>query len=112
MAQYTKQFPTLKITTSNSNAIAGLEDLDGLAIFCTTSSGVFTVQVAASTDGTDFADLQSAGADVTITAPNVLTISPIAFRQLRLASTQGSTGSASTGVSGDGFKVVGTFQVN
>lgn len=112
MGYYTKDLPVLNFATSNSNIISGVDDLEGLSVFATTSSGIFTVQVAPTSAG-PFTDLQSAGADVTMTAPATLTISPVAFRHFQLASTFGSTGStgAVTGAGGTGFPVQAVFVV-
>ena len=113
MASYETDLGAFTFATSNSNALA-VSNVAALAIFCSSSSGVFTVQVEQSSTGTVFLDLQSAGSDVTITAPNVLVINPSPFRQVRLASTYGSTGSTSGAIAaagGTGFLLLGTFSV-
>ena len=101
MGYYVKDLTPITFTTSTSNVLvpAELGDLEGLTIFANASSGVFTVQIAPTSDGT-FADLQSAGADVTITAPNALVISPVPFRALRLAATYTTSSAVSFPVQG------------
>lgn len=107
MGQYLKDFPNLTFTGTStvSNAVGLTEDLDGIAIYYSSSTGTtFTVQVALNASATSgFGDLQSAGSDITITASEIITISPISFRQLRLLATGTSTGTLLT--------AVGTFHV-
>ena len=111
MGYYTKDLSVFTFASSVSNILSGMDDCEGVTIYANTSSGVFTVQIAESTGGT-FVDLQSAAVDVTVTAPNAVVISPVPFRQMRLASTYGSTGGAGpTSSTGAGFPVQAVFVV-
>lgn len=107
MGRYTKDFTDLTWTGTStvSNAIAGVDDCDGLSVYWSSSTGT-TMTIQASIDPTStsaFGNIQSAGADVTITAGETVVISPIPFLQLRLLATAASTGSL--------FRVLGTFSV-
>ena len=117
MSYHPKDVGTFTFSASESNFLRYVDDCEGLTIFASTSSGVFTVQVSdvdsTSTAGGSFVDLQSAGADVTVTGVNAVVISPVPFRRVRLLSTFGSTGStgAVTGAGGTGFPVMGQILV-
>lgn len=117
MGYYPKDIGLFTFSASESNYLQYVDDCEGITIFATTSSGVFTVQVSnvdtTSTGAGTFVDLQSAGSDVTLTAVNAAVISPCPFRRIRLLSTFGSTGStgAVTGAGGTGFPVTGVIVV-
>ena len=117
MAYHPARLGAFTFSASESNFVRYVESCEALSVFASSSSGVFTVQVSpidsTSTGTGDWQDLQSAGSDVTITAPNVLAVSPLPFRRMRLLSTFGSTGSTGvvTGAGGTGFAVVGQVMV-
>lgn len=100
MSQNVKDFPNLTFTGTStvSNAIAGMDDCEGLSIFWSSSTGTtMTVQIALDPTSTSaFGILQSGGADVTITAGETVVVSPCPFRQMRLLATAASTGSLFT----------------
>lgn len=100
MSQNVKDFPSLTFTGTStvSNAIAGMDDCEGISIFWSSSTGTtMTVQVALDPTSTSaFGILQSGGADVTITAGETVVVSPCPFRQIRLLATAASTGSLFT----------------
>ena len=117
MGYHPKDIGIFTFAASESNFLRYVDDCEGLTIYASASSGVFTVQVSnvdtTSTATGSFVDLQSAGSDVTLTAINAAVISPCPFRRIRLLSTFGSTGStgAVTGDGGTGFAVTGVFVV-
>lgn len=95
MGQYIKNLTafTFTGTSTTSNAIGDFDDCRSVSISIITTTGTtFTVQVEPTPTGTDFMDLQSGGADVTVTASEGLVIEPVPFRQMRLLATAASTG--------------------
>ena len=119
MSYHSKKLGAFTFAASESNFLRYTEDCEALTIFATTSSGVFTIQVSnlntTTTGANDWADLQSAGADVTFTAAgggNATVVSPVSFSRIRLLSTYGSTGSTGpTGAGGTGFPVTGQIKI-
>ena len=81
---------------TTSSAIGGFDDSEALAIWAPgTLTGTITLQIAPERQATEggtssvqtWATLQSGGVDITLSAGKALTITDIAFRQLRLVST-------------------------
>lgn len=78
---------TIAINTSTGNAIGFFDDALGLEIYAPASlDGTCTLEVEPSSTGTSFVTQQSGGSDVTIPAGKATTISPVAFRQMRIVS--------------------------
>lgn len=101
MGQHIKRFPSLSFTgtSTTSNAIVGFNDCRslGLAFIDSSAVGVSqTIQVEMTTGGSDWVDLQSGLADVTMTASEGLVIEPLPFQQIRLLATGSSTGTSVT----------------
>lgn len=97
MGQHIKVFPNMTFTgaSTTSNAITGFNDCRSLGFAFIDSSAVtvtHTIQVEPSTGGSDWVDLQSAGADVTFTSSEGLVVEPFPFQQVRLLGTGSSTG--------------------
>lgn len=106
MSDNVKDLPTITFSSgaTNSPAIGGFSDCLGIGLFnSSNSTGTVTVQVEPTDTGTAFLDHQSGGADITMTASESATISPVTFRQLRL---RGTTVNANHAV-----VVVGQFRV-
>ena len=105
MGQFIKDLTNLTFTGTStvSNAIVNTDDCDGISVFWSSSTGTtFTVQVSLDPTSTSaFGALQSGGSDISITAGEVVVVSPTPFRQLRLLATGTSTGSL--------FTAAGTF---
>ena len=104
MGIYTKRFSNITVSTvtsSFSSILSGFGDCRNLVLYVTSATGAFTgtVQVEPSSTGTSFVDLQSGGADVTVTASEALVLEPVPFGQLRFLAT-GTTGTATIAVSG------------
>lgn len=86
---------TIASGQTNGTAIGGFDDAEALVIYApATLTGTITLQVApereASEGGTStaqsWATMQSGGVDITLPAGKALTLTDIAFRQLRLVS--------------------------
>lgn len=106
MGDYVKNLPTITFSSgaTNSPAVGCVSDCLGIGLFnSSNSTGTVTVQVEPSDTGTGFLDHQSGGADITMTASESVTISPVTFRQLRL---RGTTINANHSVT-----VIGQFRV-
>lgn len=81
--------PSLVVTTSGvSNAVGLLDDAYGLTVYLTTTftSTSVRVEVEPTDTGTSFVILQSGGTDVILSSGTATVISPVPFRQLRLAT--------------------------
>lgn len=90
MGDYVKDLPTITFSSgaTNSPAVGGFDDCLGLLLFnSSNSTGTVTVQVEPTDTGTAFKDLQSGGSDVTMTASEAASVSPVSFRQLRVRGT-------------------------
>ena len=104
MGIHVKRFPNITlstVTSSFSSVLRDFGDCRNLALYVTSATGAFTgtVQVEPSTGGSAWVDLQSGGADVTVTASEGLVIEPVPFGQLRFLAT-GTTGTTTIQVSG------------
>jgi hypothetical protein len=94
MSRYNVNLPDLVIPAggTRSNVLTGglLAGLESLAIFApdVLDAATFTVQVAhvANPAAGDWADLQSGGTDVTLTADNVVVIPSLPFEALSILS--------------------------
>ena len=83
------KLPSLVVTTSGvSNAVGILDDAYGLTLYVTTTftSTAVSVEVEPTDTGTNFVTLQSGGSNVVISSGTATVISPVPFRQLRLAT--------------------------
>lgn len=106
MSDYVKDLPTITFSSgaTNSPAVGGFYDCLALTLFnSSNSTGTVTIQTEPTDTGTAFKDHQSAGSDITMTASEAATISPVTFRQLRLT---GTTVNANHSVT-----VIGQFRV-
>ena len=89
MALSIASLPSLVVTTSgSSNAVGLIDDAYGITLYVTTTftSTSVTVQVEPTDTGTNFVILQSGGSNVVITSGTATVISPVPFRQIRLAT--------------------------
>ena len=72
---------------STSNVVTLVDDAKALGLWTPAAlTGVVTIEVEPSSTGTDWAPLQSGGADVQPAALKHTTINPIAFRRIRMTS--------------------------
>lgn len=87
---------TIALNGQNSDALtkSHLRHAKSLSIQAPAALDVGTYTVEVSYDGTTFATLQSGGVDVTIEAGQVVVISHVAFRALRIASTEATQSEA------------------
>ena len=118
MGYHPKKLGAFTFAASESNFLRYTEDCELLAVFATSSSGVFTVQVSnedtTSTGAGVWQDYQpTPGTDLAVTAINAISFSPGPVRRIRLLSTFGSTGSTGlvTGAGGTGFPVTGQIKI-
>lgn len=108
MPRIVRDLPTVTFSSgaTNSPSWKNVDDADVLVMYCLASTSALTVNVEQSDTGTNFLPLlqdgSTGGTPVTVSSSGAVTLTAIAFRQLRFSS----TGAVNSGTSVNGSRQI------